>query len=133
MSSVCVLQHLIISYHESEMTMPETNDLSDADQRLWATLIHVGAIIFWWIPSLIGYLVLKDRGTFIRDHTRTALNFQITLFIAEIIGGALAIIGIGLLILLAASIVNIIFSIIAAVKANNGEPYVYPLTITFVK
>lgn len=106
--------------------------LSPADEKLWATLVHVGGILFNWIPALIGYLVLKDRGPFVRAHTATALNFQITLFIAYIVGGILSIVGIGLLILLAVWIINIVFSIIAAVKANQGAYYVYPVAIKFV-
>ena len=46
--------------------------LSPADEKLWATLIHIGGILFSFIPALVGYLVLKDRGPFIRSHTATA-------------------------------------------------------------
>ena len=106
--------------------------LSPADEKLWATLIHVGGILFSFIPALVGYLVLKDRGPFIRSHTATALNFQITIFIAYIVGGILLVVGIGLVIWLAAWVVNIVFSIIAAVKANQGEFYTYPIAIKFV-
>jgi uncharacterized Tic20 family protein len=106
--------------------------LSPADEKLWATLVQVGGILFNWIPALIGYLVLKDRGPFVRAHTATALNFQITIFIAYVVGGILIIVGIGLLIVLAVWVLNIVFSIIAAVKANQGEFYTYPIAIKFV-
>lgn len=106
--------------------------LSPADEKLWATLVHVGGILFNWIPALIGYLVLKDRGPFVRAHTATALNFQITIFIAYIVGGILLVVGIGLVIWLAAWVVNIVFSIIAAIRANKGEFYTYPVAIKFV-
>ena len=106
--------------------------LSPADEKLWATLVHLGGILFTWIPALVGYLVLKDRGPFVRQHTATALNFQITLFIAYVVGWILSIVGIGLIILLAVLVLNIVFSIIAAVKANQGEYYTYPLAIRFV-
>jgi uncharacterized Tic20 family protein len=106
--------------------------LSPADEKLWATLIHIGGILFGWIPALVGYLVLKDRGPFIRAHTATALNFQITIFIAYIVGWILSIVVIGLFIVLAAWVVSIVFAIIAAVKANQGEYYTYPVAIKFV-
>jgi uncharacterized Tic20 family protein len=106
--------------------------LSPADEKLWATLIHIGGILFSFLPALIGYIVLKDRGPFIRAHTATALNFQITLAIAYFVGGILTIIGVGVLILAAAGILNIVFCIIAAVAANKGEWYSYPLTIKFL-
>ncbi|GAB3606174.1 DUF4870 domain-containing protein [Conyzicola nivalis] len=107
--------------------------LSPSDERLWATLIHIGGIFFSFIPALIGYLVLKDRGAFIRAHSLTALNFQLTMLIAIIIGYVLTLVLIGLLVLLAAYIVIIIFGIIAAIAANKGEQYKYPLTIQFIK
>ncbi len=107
--------------------------LSQSDERLWSTLVHIGGIFLGFISPLIGYLVLKDRSAFAREHTATALNFQITLAIAQVIGWVLTIVLIGGFLLLAVAIVNIVFSIIAALAANKGEPYKYPLTIQFVK
>jgi uncharacterized protein len=117
--------------------------LSQSDERLWATLVHVGGILIGFISPLIGYLVLKDRSAFAREHTATALNFQITLAIAHVanfvLGLILGIITFGIwtivqiLITIGLYVVNIVFSIIAAMAANKGEPYRYPLAITFVK
>ncbi len=122
----------------SETTPPQnpyqaSAPLSPADEKLWATLIHVGGIFFLFLPSLIGYLVLKDRGPFIKEHTRVALNFQITMAIAYVVGYITIIIVIGGLILIAVGVVVIVFSIIAAIAANNGQLYKYPLTIEFIK
>jgi uncharacterized Tic20 family protein len=105
--------------------------MNPADEKLWATLIHVGGILFGFLPALIGYLVLKDRGPFIREHTATALNFQLTLLIAYVVGSILLIVFIGLLILLAAWVLAIVFGIMAAVAANEGRRYTYPLSIPF--
>lgn len=113
--------------------MSSTTPLSPSDERLWATLIHIGGIILSWVAALIGYIVLRHRGAFIREHTTTALNFQITLFIASAIGSVLTVIFVGYLILAAVWVINIVFSIIAAIKANQGESYTYPLAITFIK
>jgi uncharacterized Tic20 family protein len=104
-----------------------------SDEKLWATLVHIGGILFGFLPALIGYLVLKDRGPFVRDHTRTALNFQITMVIVSVVGALLTIVLVGFLILAAVGIVIIVFSIIAAVKANNGQYYKYPMTIECIK
>ena len=111
---------------------PAPSQLSPADEKLWATLIHLGGILFSFLPALIGYIVLKDRGPFIRAHSATALNFQITLAIAYFVGTITSFIGVGVLILLAAWILGIVFSIIAAIAANKGEWYTYPLTIKFL-
>ena len=75
---------------------PSDPQLSPSDEKLWATLIHIGGIFFSFIPALIGYLVLKDRGPFIREHTATALNFQITMAIAYVISYVLWLVVVGI-------------------------------------
>ncbi|MFJ3392440.1 DUF4870 domain-containing protein [Leifsonia aquatica] len=109
-----------------------SQQLSPSDEKLWATLVHVGGILFNWIPALIGYLVLKDRGPFVRSHTATALNFQLTVLIAYIVSGVLFIVFIGYILWVAVFVVNIVFSVIAALKANQGQYYTYPIAIKFV-
>lgn len=117
--------------------------LSQSDERLWSTLTHVGGIFFSFVPSLIVYLVFKDRSSFLRENSRNALNFQITFAAVQaanfILGLVLTVVTAGLwgiiqlLIYLAAVIVVVIFSILAAVAANKGQTYRYPLSIPIVK
>ena len=107
--------------------------LSPADEKLWATLVHVGGIFFGFIPALIGFLVLGSRGPFVRGHTATALNFQLTMIIAAAVGAITSWLIIGIFIIIAVSIVIVVLSIIAAIAANRGEAYLYPLTIPFIK
>ena len=107
--------------------------LNPADERMWATLVHVGGIFFGFLPSLIAFLVLKDRGPFARAHTATALNFQLTMLIAELVGYLLIFLLIGFLVVPAVYILRVVLSIIAGVKANRGEWYTYPLAIPFVR
>jgi uncharacterized Tic20 family protein len=106
--------------------------LSPADEKLWATLVHIGGILFNFLPALIGYLVLRDRGPFVRMHTASALNFQITLLIAYAVGFVTSWLIIGIFVIIAAGILNLVFSILAAIAANRGEAYTYPLAIRFV-
>ena len=107
--------------------------MSPADEKLWATLVHVGGIFFYFLPALIAYLVLRDRGPFIRGHSATALNFQLTMLIGYFAGIVLSVVFIGFFMLIAVYVLLIIFSIMAAVAANRGEAYTYPLSITFVR
>lgn len=122
----------------SETTPPPANPyetvqpMSPSDEKLWATLIHVGGILFGFLPALIGYLVLRDRGPFIREHSATALNFQLTMLLAYVIGVITSVIIIGLFILLAVWVAVIVFGIVAALAANRGQTYTYPLAIRFV-
>jgi uncharacterized Tic20 family protein len=84
-------------------------------------------------PALIGFLLLKDRGPFIRQHSLAALNFQLTSLIGYAIGSVTTVLVIGLFIIPAVYIIVVVFSILAAVAANNGQTYRYPLTIEFIK
>lgn len=111
--------------------------MTPADERLWSTLTHIGALVLsgggaGWLVALIAYLVLKDRGPFVRSHTATELNFQLTLLIAYVAGLILSIVVVGIFVLIAAWVLSIVLGIIAAVKANKGEYYEYPVAIKFV-
>lgn len=107
--------------------------MTPEDQRLWSTLVHVGGLFFAFVAPLVGYLVFRDRGGFIRQHTATALNFQLTMAIAYVVGFVLTFVLIGIVVLFAVGICMLVFSIIAAVAANNGQPYKYPIAIEFVR
>ena len=107
--------------------------LSPSDERLWATLIHIGGIVIGFIAPLLGYLLLKDRSPFVAQNSKNALNFQITVVIGYVVGWVLSLVLIGFLVLLAVWVVSIVFSIMGAVAANRGEVYKYPLSIPFIK
>ena len=107
--------------------------MSPSDEKMWAVLIQLGTLVFGFLSPLIGYLILKDRGPFVRAWSVTALNFQLTLLIAFVVGGLTVVFIVGIFILIAASIVGLVFTIIAAVKCGQGEWWEYPLTIRFIR
>ena len=51
--------------------------LTEAEDRQWASFAHLGGILSF-LPSLIIWLVFKDRGAFTNVEAKEALNFQIT-------------------------------------------------------
>ena len=107
---------------------PAQAAVSPSDARMWSLFAHVGGIFFGFIPSLIVYMIYKDRDPFVRRHATQALNFQIIVTIIYVVSVPLmAIGGIGLLTWAAAGIAVLVFSIIAAMAANKGEEYTYPL------
>jgi uncharacterized protein len=109
-----------------------TPPMSPADERLWATLTHVSGILLSWLGPLIGYLVLRERGPFVRAHTAAALNFQLTVLIAYVACIPLLFFIVGYFLLPAVGVFALVVEIIAAVKANQGQWYTPPLTIRFV-
>jgi uncharacterized Tic20 family protein len=110
---------------------------TNKDARMWGMLAHLSALVgLLSIPPVVGplvvWLVKRNEHAFVDDQGKEALNFQITMFIALLISGALICVGIGLILLPIVGIVDLIFVIIAAVKANNGERYRYPFNIRLV-
>ena len=112
-------------------TSPAT--MRPEDERLWSILTHVGGIVFFLLAPLIAYLVLRERGPFVRHHTGQALNFQLTMLIGYAVGIVTSWAGIGILIVIAAGLLTLVFGIVAAVATSRGEFYRYPIAITFVR
>ncbi len=106
--------------------------LTEAEDKQWASFAHLGGVI-GFLPSLIIWLVFKDRGRFTNDEGKEALNFQITLAIAEVVGYILSIVIIGGFLVLAVYVARIIFSILGFLKAKDGIPYRYPFAIRLIK
>ena len=122
---------------ESHPTPPQ--QLSESDARMWATFAHLGIVAGWIIPlatvlvPLIIWLIQKDKSAFVDRHGRAALNFQLTMIIGFVIGGILTLVYIGIFIIAALGVLDLIFSILAAVAANKGEEYKYPFSLELVK
>jgi uncharacterized Tic20 family protein len=85
-----------------------------------------------WLGPLIVYLVKKDEHPFIADQSREALNFNLSVFIYIIISAILIIVVIGFVLLPVIAVAWLVLTIVAAVRANNGEAYRYPLTLRLV-
>lgn len=108
--------------------------LSDAETRQWAGLAHLGGIL-GFLPSLVIWLVYKDRSAFVGEEARKALNFQIAATIAivvvNIVGGFIPLIG--WLLPLAVWVAMIIFSVQGYQAVNRGQAYTYPFSLELVK
>lgn len=115
--------------------------LSQADDIQWASFAHLGGIL-GFLPSLIIWLVFKDRGAFTNTEAKEALNFQITLTLASIawaiLAGILAVVTFGILSFLSGLVwliwlVGVIFSIIAFLQVKTGRGYRYPFALRLIK
>ncbi len=104
--------------------------MSPESEKLWSVAIHLLAIPFEFFAPLIGYFLLKDKGPFVSHHAKESLNFGITIVLAAVV---LVISFVGLLLLWALPIVWIVFRLIAAFKAGQGEFYKIPIAIKFIK
>lgn len=104
--------------------------MSPESEKLWAVALHLLAIPFEFFAPLIGYFLLRDKGPFVSHHAKESLNFGLTIAIAAVV---MVVSIIGLLFLWVLPIVWIVFRIIAAFKAGQGEFYKIPIAIKFIK
>ncbi|MSR58464.1 MAG: DUF4870 domain-containing protein [Planctomycetaceae bacterium] len=122
-----------------------------ADERQWALFAHLGGLLATTVSAssagflapLVIWLMKKDQAPFVDDQAKEALNFQISILIAGIVltvvGGVLALLTFGIALFavipagIALAIYAVVMPIVAAVKANAGDLYRYPLTLRPVK
>ena len=102
------------------------------DARSTAMLIHLLAIFTGWLVPLIIWLVKKDQSRFIDQQGKEVVNFELTLMIGVVVGALTFCIGIGIFIILATWVVNIVFGILSTIEVNQGKPYRYPVCIRFI-
>ncbi len=145
--------------HTADGSLPQTLSPSSSERQWAALAhlsALVLALMTSWFAGAAGvlaaavvYLVKRDDSPFVREHAREAINFNLSMFIyacvAIAIGIALAgvtvlTLGIGLLVtapaglalllaIAAIAVMWLVCSIVATVKAWNGEAYRYPLTL----
>jgi uncharacterized Tic20 family protein len=94
-------------------------------------LTHILGLITGFIGPLIILIAAKEED--VKEHAKRALNWQISLFIYSTISIILIFVFIGIFFLIVLLTLNLIFCIVAAVKANQGELWNYPITINFIK
>jgi uncharacterized Tic20 family protein len=112
-----------------------------ADDKTWALIAHFGGALGMllgvgtggWVAPLIAFLAKGNQSPVARAHAIAALNFQLLWSIIGIVGWLTACILIGFVIWPIALLIGLIFGILGGVKANEGQLYRYPLSITMIK
>jgi len=137
--------------NETATAPPPAASAPSDEEKKWALFAHLsilvgGLVTFGWAASfgsfigpLIIWLIQKDKMPFVADQAKEALNFGITLTLACFVLLMLTIfsLGIGALItipaFMAIGIAALVLVIIAALKANEGVAYRYPVALRLVK
>ncbi|MEW5784576.1 MAG: DUF4870 domain-containing protein [Bacillota bacterium] len=130
----------------------------EREGRTWGIFCHLGALsLYIGVPfgnilvPLIIWLIKKDELPLVDEHGKQSLNFQISITVYAVLAA------VGYVVLLMALfvvtgdtapglflvllpllfavffIVHLAFTIIASIRASNGEIYRYPLAIRFFK
>ena len=118
---------------------------STADERMWALFAHLSTFtafisgIGLIVGPLVIWLIKRDSMPFVADQAKEALNFNITvgLVAMALLIFTLITIGIGLLVTIPVGFALflgwVVFTIIAAINANNGVNYRYPFILRLVQ
>ncbi|GAA4429712.1 hypothetical protein GCM10023169_32270 [Georgenia halophila] len=114
---------------------------SSRDDQAIAVLAHLSPLIAMvltagWL-SFVGplaiWLIFRDRGPLIRNAAASAFNFNLTVWIATIAAWiclfTVILIPVAIVLWIAAFVLQVVFSIIGAVRASRGEIYRYPMQI----
>ncbi|MUK88013.1 DUF4870 domain-containing protein [Ornithinibacillus sp. L9] len=107
--------------------------MTNSDDRLFAMLIYLVSFFFPILGPLIIWLLKRDESEFVDYHGKEYLNFFLSFTIYSIISGILVLILIGFVLLFVIGILAFIFTIIALIKAYQGERYRIPLVIRMIK
>jgi uncharacterized Tic20 family protein len=114
-----------------------TGAIAEKDRQL-AVLMHLSALLGYFIPlanlliPLVIWLVKKDESADIDAVGREVINFNLSMLIYAVVGIILTFVLIGVLVLLGLWIFGMVVTIIAALRANDGWRYRYPVTIRFL-
>lgn len=117
----------------------QQSSLQTPDQRQMGMFLHLSQLanVIFFPVGIVLPIVLwqtqKDKIPALDAHGKMIVNWMISVTIYGIVSFVLMFVIIGFFLMLALLIVGIVFPIMGAVKANNGELWQYPLTIKFIK
>jgi uncharacterized Tic20 family protein len=116
--------------------MNTTNALSTqtGNEKIWSMLSHLSLLLGVGIilPAVV-YLAMRHESDYAASNAREALNFHISVYLYAICSIPLVLILIGIPLIIIVGLGSLIFAIVAAIKASQGDCYRYPLTIRLVK
>ena len=109
------------------------------NKRTWMVLCHASALIGFFVPwgghilaPLVVWLIKRGESPAVDEHGKESLNFQLSMLIYNIIAGILVLVLIGFVLLPILHVLNVVFVILASLRASEGTLYRYPITIRFL-
>jgi len=107
--------------------------------RQWAMILHLSTLAGFvavgagFIAPIVIWQIKKTDYPELDPHGKNVANWLLSYVIYVAVCSVLLLAFIGFFLLLILGVLGIIFPIVAAVKANNGEVWKYPLSIPFFK
>jgi uncharacterized Tic20 family protein len=138
--SVIIFRQLAIA--SARLKMEErtvSENVVDRASQKWAAICHLSALvgllgngIGFFLAPLIVWLIKRQDNPFIDEQGKEAVNFQITMLLAAAVSALLMLVLVGFILIAIVGILMVVFPIIAAVKASEGEHYRYPISIRLI-
>lgn len=109
------------------------------EDRTTLVLTHLSQLLHYvtgfggFIVPLIIWLSTRDTVADMNEHGKAVINLQLSLLLYIILSiPAILLLGFGILTLIGTAILGFVLPIVNAVRAGNGEPPSYFLTIPFI-
>lgn len=99
------------------------------DERIFAAAIYAISYFTAFIGPIVIWIIKKDESEFVNFHGKQYFNFLISYIIYFVVSGILAVLLIGFLFIWILGILQLVFTIVAAIKAFEGKHYEIPFLI----
>ena len=107
------------------------------DEKTWAAILHLSQFCGFILPiaglvvPIILWQIKKNESAVIDRHGRIIANWLVTAVIAGAVFSLLCFVLIGIPLLVILCLLCVIFPIVGAIKASNGEAWAYPMSYRF--
>jgi uncharacterized protein len=119
---------------------PAPATVPSENERTWGMLAHLSALaglLFPLVGIVLGplavYLGRRDNSAFVAQHAKEALNFNITVLIGAVVCMILMMVFVGFLFGTGLFVAWLVLTLIAAIKASEGQLYRYPVSLRLIK
>ena len=116
----------------------EENKTYTQSERDWAMFCHLSTFAGYFFPfgGIIGPLICwisrKDESEWVNMNGKSSLNFQISVALYSLLLIPLCFIIVGIPLIIALGILEVVCVIIASIRAAKGEVFKYPISIPFI-
>ena len=123
------------SFQSPPIGAPSDRALHGMDEKTYCTLMHLSQLLTFSglgiIAPIVMWVLSKDQSDVTRRHGAAMMNWLISSLIYGVVAGVLVMVFVGFFLLLVLAVLQLVFPIIAALKAKDGIVWSYPLAIKF--
>jgi uncharacterized Tic20 family protein len=107
--------------------------LGPREERMYAALAHLSHVAGIVVAPMLLLAAIGRRSLFVDRHAREAFNHQVTVVLAFVAAGVLALRGAGPTILAVVVVYGVGFAALAALRSWQGATWHYPLALRLLR